>query len=167
MSQQNRTQRAMASVEKVSQSLEEELNKSNPDVLKGLDPKKKTQLLRAFTQIKQHQGPLPDPETLREYSDIIPNGAERIMVAFEKQSDHRISMERKVIRGQLNQSNIGQILAFVIGVFCIGCGTYAILQGHDIPGSVLGVGGLTGLVTAFIKGKSSQRQSLDAKKPNY
>ena len=47
MSQQNRTQRAMVSVEKVSQSIEEELNKSNPEVLKGLDPKKKTQLLHA------------------------------------------------------------------------------------------------------------------------
>lgn len=40
-------------------------------------------------------GPVPDPDTLRAYSEIVPNGAERIFKNWEDQSEHRRSMERK------------------------------------------------------------------------
>jgi uncharacterized membrane protein len=115
---------------------------------------------------RTHVGPLPDPETLSEYSAIIPNGAERIMQMAEKQLDHRMKMENKVVRGQMLQSNIGQILAFLIGIAALSASTYCIVNGYEWSGSILGIGGLTGLVTAFIKGRSSQEKNLEEKRPN-
>jgi hypothetical protein len=67
--------------------------------------------------------------------------------------------------GQIFQSNLGQIFALVIGLSAIGCATYVILQGHEWAGSIIGVGGITGLVTAFIKGKDYQQKNLSNKNP--
>lgn len=114
---------------------------------------------------KTHSGPLPDPATLSEYSAIIPNGAERIMQMAEKQLDHRMRMENKVIGGQMMQSNLGQIFAFLIGIAALSASTYCIVSGYEWSGSIIGLGGLTGLVTAFIKGRSQQEKSLEEKRP--
>ena len=41
-------------------------------------------------------GPLPPPDALKRYSDIIPNGAERIMAMAEEQSKHRRELEKNL-----------------------------------------------------------------------
>lgn len=101
--------------------LKKSLWKPTPNFF-GIKEQKKQQLIRGFvvTMHKTHIGPLPDPETLSEYSSIIPNGAERIMKMADKQLEHRMFMEKKVIGGQLTQSNIGQFLAFFYWVGSLG-----------------------------------------------
>lgn len=145
--------------------IEKELTSVNPKIFEGVNPQKKHQILKgfAFTMQRVHIGPLPDPETLREYSALIPNGAERIMAMAEKQQDHRISLEKKVISGQILQSNIGQFLAFFIGIAALSAATYCSVNGHEFTGVALGVGGLTGLVTAFIQGRKRQVKNLQEK----
>ncbi len=147
--------------------VERKLTEIDPKIFEGIPKQKKQQIIRSLvlTMHKTHIGPLPDPQTLSEYSLIIPNGAERIMQMAEKQLDHRIKMENKVIGGQMLQSNIGQILAFLIGIAALSASTYCIITGHEWSGSILGIGGLTGLVTAFIKGRSQQDKSLEEKRP--
>jgi uncharacterized membrane protein len=39
-----------------------------------------------ITQARLTTGPLPDPETLAKYNQIVPDGANRIIVMAEKQS---------------------------------------------------------------------------------
>lgn len=145
--------------------IEKELTSVNPKIFEGVTPQKKQQILKgfAFTMQKIHIGPLPAPETLREYSALIPNGAERIMAMAEKQQDHRISLEKKVIGGQMLQSYIGQFLAFFIGIAALASATYCSINDHELTGIFLGVGGLTGLVTAFIQGKKRQDKNLQEK----
>jgi uncharacterized membrane protein len=80
--------------------IEKELLKTNPRIFEGV--KNKEALLRTVMSIslqRTHSGPLPDSHTLEEYNRIIPNGAERIMTVFEKQSDHRMELEKKVVGG--------------------------------------------------------------------
>lgn len=112
-----------------------------------------------------HIGPLPSPETLEQYSKIIPNGAERIMIMTEKQSDHRMYLEKKVISGQMLQSNIGQILAFLIGIAALSASVYMVVNGHDWSGTIIGGGGIVSLVTAFIQGRRNQVRDLQEKNP--
>ena len=147
--------------------IESKLVEIDPKVFEGISKQKKQQIIKSFvvTMHKTHIGPLPDAETLAEYSVLIPNGADRIMKMAEQQLQHRMSMENSVVKGQMLQSNIGQILAFLIGLAAIGAATYCIVTGHEWAGSILGVGGLTGLVTAFIRGKSQQSRSLEEKRP--
>ena len=147
--------------------IEKRLVENDPKIFDGINKLKKQQIIKSLvvTMHKTHIGPLPDPETLTEYSAIIPNGAERIMKMAEKQLDHRMLMEKKVVGGQMLQSNIGQILAFLIGLAALGASTYIIVSGYEWSGSLIGIGGLTGLVTAFIKGRSEQGQSLEENHP--
>lgn len=147
---------------------EKELNEIDPKIFEGIPKQKKQQIIQGIvvSMRKTHIGPLPDPETLTEYSEIIPNGAERIMQMAEKQLDHRMKMENKVIGGQMLQSNIGQFLAFLIGIAALVASTYCIINGYEWSGSLIGIGGLTGLVTAFIKGRSQQESNLKEKRPN-
>lgn len=147
--------------------VEKRLTEIDPKVFEGIPKLKKQQIIRSLvvTMHKTHVGPLPDPETLSEYSTIIPDGAERIMRMAEKQLDHRMKMENKVVGGQMLQSNIGQFLAFFIGIAALAASTYCIVTGHEWSGSILGIGGLTSLVTAFIKGRSQQEKNLEDKRP--
>lgn len=147
--------------------IEQELLRLDPKIFEGLNPKKRQELIRTTMFIssqKTHSGPLPDSQTLREYNEIIPNGADRIMTVFEQQAAHRMGMENYVIKEQLRQSNLGQIFALTIGIVALICATFCIYSGYEWGGSILGAGGITGLVVAFIKGKDYQQKNLSSKK---
>lgn len=146
--------------------IEKKLIEENPNLFQGISREKRQQIIRSlvFTIHKTHIGPLPDIETLEGYANIIPNGAERVMAMAERQADHRMRMEDKVITAQMKQSNNGQILAFIIGLAALGGSVFCIISGYEIGGSILGAGGITGLVTAFIKGRSSQEKELKEKR---
>jgi len=146
--------------------IEKKLIQENPNLFQGISKEKRQQIIKSlvFTLHKTHIGPLPDIDTLEGYARLIPDGAERVMKMAEKQSDHRMKLEDKVITAQIRQSSTGQILAFIIGIAALAGSVYCIVSGYEIGGAVLGAGGITGLVTAFIKGKSSQDRDLKDKR---
>jgi uncharacterized membrane protein len=80
-----------------NEPLENAISKTiDPELLKNLPKAQKAEIVRQIQMIKRtHSGPLPSPETLEEYSRLINNGAERIMVMAEKQSAHRMTLQRK------------------------------------------------------------------------
>lgn len=107
-------------------ALGEEIQRIDPELLKGLNKDKRERLAKALFKIEQtytlsvqqethHSGPLPHPETLAQYEEIIPNGAERIMAMAEKQSAHRIELESMVVKSQVDQSARGTIYCWRIG----------------------------------------------------
>ena len=113
-----------------------------------------------------HIGPLPSPEVLEKYNTIIPDGANRIMTMAEKQQDHRFGLENTALRSQLRQSKRGQIFGFIICLVGLGISAWAIGTGHELGGSILGGGGLLGLVSVFIYGKQRQEKSIEQKNRN-
>ncbi len=139
------------------------LIESDHEVFDGIPEEQARKIIQTviMTFERSHSGPLPSPDSLRKYSEIIPNGADRIMKMAEKQLDHRMEMEKKVLRSQLIQSNVGQFLAFAIGISALLVSGYCILHGHEISGSVIGAGGLIGLVTAFIQGRRNQEKEQE------
>lgn len=111
-----------------------------------------------IAQASSYSGPIPPPDLLAKFDEIIPNGAERILKMAESQSKHRQCIEKWAVIG-------GTILSY-FGVFCAACialgalyfGSTLVQNGHTISGSILGGGGLTGLVAAFIYGTRSRRE---------
>ena len=92
------------------QEIENEIEEVDPDALEDISPEKKGQLLRAISilQSTSHSGPLPSPDDLKKYDVIIPNGADRIMIMAERQNQHRIDIEKSVIKSNNTQSGTGQ-----------------------------------------------------------
>lgn len=101
-------------------------------------------------------GPIPPPAVLREYNSILPDAANRIIKMAEDEANHRRKMEQKALIDSIWEGRIGQFLAFLIGVFTIGCGTYTAINGAEIAGSLIGAGGVIGLVSAFIYGRKNR-----------
>jgi uncharacterized membrane protein len=140
-----------------------------PDVLNKIPQERRPALVRASIQASQmlvvRQGPLPDPEDLARYNEIIPNGADRIMKMAEEQSKHRISIETTVIDSQQIQSKRGQIYGLIIAIFGISAGALLGMYGHEVIGSVIGGTTVVSLAIAFITGRRVQQRELQEKRP--
>ncbi|WP_341327251.1 DUF2335 domain-containing protein [Methylotuvimicrobium sp. KM2] len=67
----------------------------------------------------QWQGPLPPPSTLREFDDIIQNGAERIMRMAEIEQQHRHDSEKKLIENDVRSIRRGQYLGWLVAALSI------------------------------------------------
>ncbi len=118
------------------------------------------------------QGPLPSPEVLKHYNEIIPGLAERIVQMAEAETQHRRAMESKIIDSQTSDLKkyrraelFGQFFGLIIGCSAIFGAIYAATHGAQIAGAFIGTTGVTGLVTAFIVGRASIQKYHD-QKPN-
>ena len=131
------------------------------------NPKKRRQILSIVAEftatIKSHISPIPSPESFGQYEQIHPGTAERLLRMAEKQSDHRMSLENKVISGQLIDSRVGQIIGLIISLAFLYASYQLGMNGHDLLAGVLGGSTLVGLVSVFILGRKQQQQSLQRK----
>ncbi len=134
----------------------------NPELAKVIQdlPKEKQKLIiQAAISVTNHHrsGPLPPSDEIKVYSEVIPNGGERLMATVEKQLDHRIAIENKGVKRSFNQSSTGQWMAFAIAL-AFGYIAWDLAKtGHDTVASVLGGFDIVGLVAVFITGKLSKK----------
>ena len=109
------------------------------------------------------KGPLPPPEVLRSFEEIVPGAAGRILDMAERQSDHRIQMEKTAIVGDSRRSYLGLAAAFILSSAIIGGGIYLIINDHDWAGvSLIGLD-VVGLAAVFLYGTKSRRAERDRK----
>lgn len=134
-------------------------------ILKGMPIKDQQIMVRALVSVSRtFAGPIPPPDLLAGYNDIIPDGAERILRMAEKQSDHRMEMEKTVIGRELNQSGRGQNYAVIIVILVLLISAALIYTDHDLAGGALGVVDLGAIAWVFIAGKYAQKKDLAKKK---
>jgi len=116
-----------------------------------------------YAQIAQQHisGPIPSPEVLRQYDALSPGMADRLVRIAEQEADHRRKMETEVIalqhsdqRAYRRSEFAGQIFGLSIGLAAIVGAVIMAVHGAQVAASFLGTGGVTGLVTAFILGRS-------------
>ena len=107
-----------------------------------------------------HQGPLPHPAVLKQYNDIVPGAAERIIAMAEAQAKHRQDLEARVIRTDNLKSLLGTIFGFVIAVVGFGGGLYAAFSGEPFFGGTVSIGTLASVVIAFVYGTRHREREL-------
>ena len=107
-------------------------------------------------------GPIPPPETLQGYAQIDRDFPKRIIKMAEDEQTHRHSMEQEALDAQIEnlkrdrlEARFGQVFALAIGLVAIGGGVLAAIQGAQWSGSIIGGGGVIGLVSVFIYGRRS------------
>ncbi|HKJ61585.1 MAG TPA: DUF2335 domain-containing protein [Hyphomicrobiales bacterium] len=97
------------------------------------------------------KGPLPPPQALAAFDDVVENGAERVFKQFENEGNHRRKMERLHLTAQVQDLRLGKMLAFVFVMSMIGTAIYAISSGYPTLAGILGGGVLTSVVWAFVR----------------
>lgn len=103
-------------------------------------------------------GPIPHPDVLAGYDKVVPGLAAKIVDQAGRQGEHRMAMESKALRDESFRATLGIVFGFILTAAMIGCGTYAILDGHDAAGAAIGGTGVAGIVVTFITGASSRRK---------
>lgn len=115
------------------------------------DPKQDVKLLTIHrTESQAFSGPLPPPELLKAYNEIIPDGAVRILAMAEKQQDHRINLENAVVRSDIRRSDRGLIFGFIICFVIALGGIYLIATGKSISGLVLVLSQMVSIAGIFV-----------------
>ncbi len=121
--------------------------------------KSKQHTILAGTMMEQttYSGPLPAPSDFAAYKETLPSAPERIMAMAETEQAHRHEIEKDVLYKTGRESLIGQILAFLLALACLGIATYLGLQGHDtLAGAIIAIAAV--LSSIFYLKKNPQQK---------
>lgn len=110
--------------------------------------------ITSVVQAEMFSGPIAHPRHLREYEDICPGAADRIIAMAEKRNDHLIAMETRIEDNDERDRRLGMYL---------GAGAFIALTAGGLIAALAGLGPVTtglflgtaamGAVSRFIKGR--------------
>lgn len=112
-----------------------------------------------FEKKEVFQGPLPHPNTLREYEDVSPGAAKKIINMAVDQQNHRIRTEDKVVTAEIESGKRGQWMGFSIVVIFLVISAILLVMGKSSEGFIaLGGTGAT-VIGLFVYGKHQVDQN--------
>ncbi len=146
---------------------DEDALKDPVDIILGAVPDegKREDVRQAIMLIKEESfsGPIPPPQALKGYEEVLPGSADRILKMAEQQQEHRMKMENKAISKQLSLNSRGQIFGFIIFFVCIGVAIlFAYLDMKYFAGIFLTVTMAT-IISIFVLGKKDSAKDLKEK----
>lgn len=104
-------------------------------------------------------GPIPHPDILRGYEEILPGSADRILSMAEGESKHRHEMEEEIIHTEGRDSLLGIIVAGILAFCALISGVIVVLVSDTPYTSVIGaVFGLSGIGSIIITMINSTRR---------
>ena len=104
-------------------------------------------------EVTSRQGPIPAPDDLRQYEQVLPGLADRIVKMAESQINHQQRIEKEHFEFGARRSLAGLLAGFLISVFFLCAAVWLVLADHDTAGIILGSVDLVGLVTVFVLGR--------------
>lgn len=113
--------------------------------------------------MESFSGPMPHPDILRGYKELIPDAPERILQMAEQEQKHRIDVEKQML--EQNNKNIvesakankrSQIIAFILAFILIASGVALTILGHAVVGGTIFGTTIVGVIAIFITGKSGK-----------
>lgn len=104
-----------------------------------------------------YQGPLPHPDLLIKYEEIIPGSAERILSMAEKEQQHRHQLENEVIKKEIAQKGRGLNFGFTLALLIIVVGAYLLIIDKSLQGFSLILGSIAMIITPFFFNKNNNQ----------
>ena len=112
-----------------------------------------------FEALTMSRGPLPSPRMMEGYSKIDPKINTVIIDQFQKEGDHRRSMEMH----RVEITRLGMIFGFVIALAVIGVAILTIKLGYNLTGLGALIAALASLVGVFVYGKLKNSNNSEHK----
>lgn len=109
-------------------------------------------------------GPLPSPQVLAQYNEVLPGLAERLVQQAEGQTRHRQDLERTVVNANVASEKRGQILGFILALVLGAGGLGLVALGHEPWGISVIMTDVVALAGVYIFGKKKQRDELAEKR---
>ena len=106
-------------------------------------------------------GPLPHPDHLREYENILPGSADRVIRMAEEQAQHRRQLETLVFTSNTKLEARGQILGFLIAITALVGGGYIMASGQSVWGAAVAISAVAGLSGLFVWKSRERKRELN------
>lgn len=113
--------------------------------------------------MRSFSGPLPPPEALERYNQVLPGAAERIIAMAESQHNHRQGLESHVVRSNVSAQTLGTILGFIVAMTVVIGGMYLVHEGKSGEGLAAILTALASLGGVFLYSKREQQKDLAKK----
>lgn len=128
---------------------------------------------RLDLQASNYVSPLPSPDDLESYKQMLPDAPERLLAAGEREQAHRHAMEDRLVaidERSMPRFYAGQtrahVVAVILGLAYLTVMALAIVEGAQVVGIAGAAGGLAALVWAARRDPTgSSGPELDAQDP--
>lgn len=121
------------------------------------------QQLQAFIAAASFAGPLPIPQHLAEYDQIVPGAASKIIDMAVDQAEHRRGLEKTVIAGADKRATHGLYIGGAVAALVVILGFILIMTGHSGYGLAAIIGQAAVLAGVFVFTKIDQRKERQEK----
>lgn len=101
-------------------------------------------------------GPIAHPKHLREYEEICPGAADRIILMAEGQLEHAQSIQNSMLAAEVADGLAGRRYGFAALIAIIVCAMICVLTGHDGMAAAFLSAGVFGVIGQFIQGRLEQ-----------
>jgi len=88
----------------------------------------------------------------------VPGAAERILADFEKQTQHRQTLEKAVVESRVSSTKRGQWFAFIIAGLFLSFAAFSVYMEQPLLAGVIGAIDIVGLVGSFLYSQYSQKE---------
>ena len=120
-------------------------NRNNPDKgEKSVSSKSEildddiNQATELVQQSAHFSGPIPPPDAMAGYEEVLPGSADRIMTMAENEQ----KLREKRTDGTIGIARLRIGASFIVSVLLIAAGVYCAILGQPLLGGVLGISGL-------------------------
>lgn len=110
---------------------------------------------RLDLQASRYVSPLPSPDDLERYQEMVPDAPERLLAAGEREQGHRHGIEERLVaidESSMPRFYAGQmrahVVSLVLGMAYLAVMALAIIEGEQVAGIVGAAAGLAALVWA-------------------
>lgn len=104
------------------------------------------------------KGPMPCPEDLAKYNQIVPGAAERILKMAEDEMKNRHKNEKRLTLGTIWSTIISIVFAFIIAGSLAGLSFYLAYKGFASASASVAIGSIAAVISVFLyKSKSRKR----------
>lgn len=107
------------------------------------------------------QGPLPPPEMLSQYDELVPGAAERLIDIHEKEKQHGSEIKKTMVEAEREDNSAaraefkrGQIFSFIIVLGILGLAGYMTAKKAPTQAATVVTGTVVALVLAFLYGRT-------------
>nr|QLQ63880.1 DUF2335 domain-containing protein [Providencia rettgeri] len=131
----------------------------NPDVLERLLDRPK--IMSVIQKREIFHGPLPHPDHLRQYEEIAPGMAERILSFTEAEQRFRHETQKTALNGAIRKDKRGQWMAYSLSLLIFLLGGYLMWKGEHGTGAGLITMNVIGLAGVFVFGRKAKQPTPD------
>jgi uncharacterized membrane protein len=106
----------------------------------------------------EHEGPIPHPQLLSGYEQLVPGAAQRIMDWAERDLEHNRAMETTLVQVVSAERKRGQYCAVVVCLLAFSAASYCAYVGATTAAAIIGGTTVVSLVIAFLGSRQAAKK---------